>query len=52
MIPPFEDALADLLAKYCDKPIDDLISAMEIALDGLHDDARFAATGSRVLPQD
>lgn len=43
MIPPFNEALADLLAKYCDKPIEDLISAMEIALDGLRDDEKFEA---------
>lgn len=52
MIPPFAEALADLLAKYADTPVDDLISDMEIALDGLNDDARFEATGSRTLPQD
>ncbi len=44
MIPPFSEALADLLAKYCDYPIEDLIVAMERALEGLHDDEKFQAS--------
>lgn len=48
MIPPFPEALADLLAKYFDvESVDSLISAMEIALHGLYDDAKFAASEPR-----
>ena len=43
-MPPFTEALADLLAKYCDHPIEDLIVAMERALEGLHDDEKFQAS--------
>lgn len=49
MIPPFNESLADLLAKYCDHPIEDLIVAMERALDGLRDDEKFAASETRAL---
>lgn len=47
MIPTFEDALGDLLAQYCDKPIDDLIAVMERALEGMHDQAKFEAMPQR-----
>lgn len=47
MIPPFTEALADLLAKYCDHPIEDLIVAMERALEGLHDDEKFQTSERR-----
>jgi len=37
MRPTFEDALGDLLAEYHDRPIDELISALEIQVSALND---------------
>lgn len=40
MIPPFDEALADLLAKYDHCDPDDLIAIMRRAIDGLEDDKK------------
>lgn len=50
MIPPFAEALGDLLAKYCEiDSLESMISTMEIALAGMHDDEKFEASGERNL---
>lgn len=38
----FADALGQLLADHSDEPIDELISALEIQLDGLREQQRTA----------
>lgn len=44
MIPTFENALEELLLQYCHKPLDEMIVVMELALDGMHHQAKFEAS--------
>jgi hypothetical protein len=37
---PFNEALADLLSQYTDMDLEDIISDMEMMLDGLRDDLK------------
>jgi hypothetical protein len=48
MIPPFAEALGDLLAKYCDvESLESMIATMETALAGMYDDEKFQASEPR-----
>lgn len=40
MIPPFDEALADLLEKYSHYDTDELIADLRRAIDGLEDDKK------------
>jgi hypothetical protein len=44
MIPPFDEALADLLKKYSHYDPDELIAVMRRAIEGIEDDKKTAET--------
>jgi hypothetical protein len=46
MIPPFDEALADLMAHYAHRDPDDLIEVLKRAIEGLEDDKKTHADGA------